>query len=418
MPIEITNDVFGYQAKDNGKKILTVFFCDVTFPYRKYQERTVCEIRDVVLYQANISQKTEAMHLIYKKIEEDYGEPPYIPAELDYDAKKILSILFSQGLIPKIQLLEPEFEQYKHDLSSSKAGKAAKANIVATTTKLYVSSTPRYGALPKKSSVIERAPRSYNKDRTQQLLRHVATQLFHFCKVNHYEPVEVQLLYLEGSLVIATNSIEATNFLSAQLTPELLKHILCTTYLVPDEQESKALSRFARKLKARVYGKHTFAHKREQIIQKLLREFKKSVIDTRNLAKINFEPGQIYLVTNINNGVQHAEMHLLQVLKFFEDQSGHAYGSPVIYGKKRPCFTCHISLTQAEQEGLEFSFNNYPGLFFFGELKRQTETSAQETVHTLTYYRDVYTSSSVPTNGYCTLSDSEDDGTPHAAHKI
>lgn len=400
MTIKITNYAYSYRATSNGAPILTVQITEVTLP-NGYLERTVCEIEQIKQHGSTSEQSLEAIKLIFDKILEDYGEYPYIPSTLEDNEKKVLDPLIKSGFITKRQLLDPELESYSHDLKQT----ATRNSIAGLTTKQKQVNLNQSGFLPKERAIEKRMPRSYSKERSEQILRHVSTQLYNYCKSRDLKPIEVQMMYLGTSLVIATNSAAVTKALYAELNPKRLKRVLTTAFAKHDGIERKISARFASKIASRIYGDYAFKHRRDQVIKDVLQNAQMLEIDTNNLEGFDYQPGVIYFVTGCD--VTHAEMHLLKILKHFRVILDDAYGETVIYGKKRPCFTCHSALEATHQEGLEFSYNPRRGPLFLEEFRNQSESNASNTIEALTYQRPVYETKYCERYGYCTLSDSE-----------
>lgn len=403
MPIEITNDFLGYHAKDGNRQIISIQIFEVTTLDNNNSEKTVCRIESIERYGAASEQETEAVQLIFGAIAEEYDDEPYIPGDLDGEEKEVLSPLFTKGLISKNQLLDPEFENYSHDLSQKKV----RESLASSATTQRVANQTRTGYFPRKSTIITRHPRNYKSERSEQILRHMATQLYNFCKANDHNPTEVQIMYLGGSLVIATNNESVTRFLDGNINTNNMKNILTTTFKKHKGIETEISARFAAKLQNRIYGEYIFASKRDKIIKSLLQNVNKLEIDMNKLKELKFIPGSIYFVTN-SKIAAHAEMHLLKVLECFYFDADDSNGGPVIYGKKRPCFTCHSTLQAQNEEGLDFVYNPRRGLFFLGEFKVQEESVAESTTHELVYSGNVY-ESYPERSGYCTLSDSEEE---------
>jgi len=107
---------------------------------------------------------------------------------------------------------------------------------------------------------------------------------------------------------------------------------------------------------------------------------------------------------------RHAEENLMDILEHRLTKLEFLTETPIIVGKKRPCFTCHARLTSlvAEESGIELEFNPNKGLLYKMAAYKQDKKSAKATAESLVYSSEVFVSTAGG-SGYATMSDSEED---------
>ncbi len=246
--------------------------------------------------------------------------------------------------------------------------------------------------------LIARKPRSYKKERTAQLLRQCATQIFLAAKKeeNLKELVEVQIMVLDANLVITVNPARLSTtfsqwFLQYQgdLTP-----LLSQIHDIPSEYGSKIWStRHALKLQYSLFNSTTIKlpisdcpedQKQAYTIANLFKNANLTALPTldiddsyqlcaqnqRDLQEFFADPNlkDRILILAVNN-TPCPEMHAEEYLKilFQHRQRTKPNLTSIVQGKKRPCLSCapaieHIGAANITRPGLFFRsyFNKAP----------------------------------------------------------
>ena len=296
-------------------------------------------------------------------------------------------------------------------------GKSARLKVASQRTKPAFSSASDNGAYPIGAKIVKRKARSYKGNRDIQILRHITTQLYGFCRTNKVDAIEVQAMYYENSLYIATNIINATRLIADVLkNGQAMKAALTSAYSCGNSSKQKISRRHAHKIRTRIYGDFDLGNERANLIKTLLNsnllKVKSLDISSLNTNRHIFkhESNNIYVVTNRSQGlVRHAEEDLMDILEAIYKVHGRLSEEPLIYGKRRPCFSCYSRLDSLQDENGPYAkFNQNPGLFFAAAFCSQSPVAATETFLRLSTVSTIYESADDP--GYNTLSDSGDDG--------
>lgn len=303
-----------------------------------------------------------------------------------------------------------EFEAHK---------KQSMQNLIASTTKSRTGFSYS-GFLPHNSTMQIRDPRSFSKERFAQLLRQIATQLYHFCCSQELKPIEVQIMYLNGSLFISANTKESVVAMSALLSDkDAFREALTTAYSYEGSEpvDRKISARHAAKLASRLYGDYNFEDPRFVAVKTILNgEATMIPVVLPNLSNIN-GAGNIYFVSDKLKADRHAEENLLDVMVAFTLEVVDAKSKPAIFGKKRPCFNCHARLEAVSRKMQDdfsmkttpFDFNPNKGLLFKGAAERQlkNEDSAEASAASLGKYSHIIYTSKEGDSSYATASDTE-----------
>lgn len=192
---------------DNSQPIISVNTYTTTVPKGKYEEEELCTIDEIICISNNVEQQLTALKEIFIHVRDEFEHYPGIDNYftcLDSKERALISRLIERGDIPRQLLMDTEDSIGTLNSSS----KSAVKNLVDTTTKSRTGFS-RSGFLPYNSILKVREPRSYAKERFSQLLRQMATQLYHFCCSNGHEPTEIQIMYFKHCLFISANSKEA-----------------------------------------------------------------------------------------------------------------------------------------------------------------------------------------------------------------
>lgn len=420
---------------EDDRLILTVDTREITIPKGKYEEEDLCIIESIVSGEdATKDEQLIALKEIFFHLRDEYDHFPGIDNtddNLDYNACKLIETLIASGHIPKEQLIDSEDSLAQFNAGNQEAMK----NLIASTT------TPRTktsfgGYVPYNYKLHVSSPRSFSKERFPQLLRQIATQLYHFCRSMGFNPTEVQIMYFNDSLFISANTQKAVFDLMTLLkSKDDFKKALITPYNYKgaDSFDRKTSARHAKKLKARLYGDYESTDTRFLMVQKILNSEPSKIsliIDDKDetcYSKIE-GIGNIYFVTHTLKADRHAEENLLDIIDnlFADCYLKGMELKPAIFGKKRPCFTCHARLEAnlnqiKENFNNSFEFNPNKGLLFMGAAERQLKntTSAEASAASLgSYTHDIYTSKGGDSS-YATESDSEIENTDEKeAHQM
>jgi hypothetical protein len=419
MKIEKSHD--GYHAfNDANEMVLSVTTYETTMPKNGYEEEELCTIDAICFYGKTKAQEQAALKEIFVFIRDEFGRYPGIDnhfSTLDAEESELIATLISEGYIPKQLLLNAEESMCGAEVANQKVMQ----NLMNATTEPRVPNNTRSGYIPYTSEIKTRVPRNFAKERTAQLLRQIATQLFHFCCSRDLNPTEVEVMYLNKSLYISANSKQAVNMMNAQLqTKEAFKAVITASYSYNgcSSFDTKTSKRHAAKLLARLYDGAFFnsnTDKRAVELWGLLSTFAQAhTIILPDLTPIKKEPG-IYFVCNKFKADRHAEENLMDILDAAYPDVLDAPNKPAIYGKKRPCITCHSRLNNTAQTWIEdfslhhmpFDFNHNNGLLFKNAAYKQKGRVASATASTLGQYSSNVYISTDGGSGYATVSDSE-----------
>lgn len=268
--------------------------------------------------------------------------------------------------------------------------------------------------------VVVRSPRTFSGHRTEQLLKQVATQLYAYYKqcIGQPDPVEIQCLFVQNggvsaNLYIASNNMHATKKLYEVLQDETLEDILQKAYEKFNEAELKKRSkRYAGKIQQRVFSGELFKSENDldnenlQLLICLLNEMNVNQVNLTkdsSIDKAKHIDNSIYFLTKYQTGTKydgrHAEEWLMDLIENFND-----YDQALMYGKKRPCFTCFGRMYDSDVE-----HNENPGLAWKTRFLQQSPQSASNTINA-THDYPAHVSKNGDTS-YCTDSDSECDYT-------
>lgn len=242
--------------------------------------------------------------------------------------------------------------------------------------------------------------RSYRTTRARQVLRHVASQLFHAaCHQDLlHNPVEVEALFFCNNLFIASNYDDTAKCLYHLVQSNGLKDILITPYQPPSSIRTTLLrdewcrrsKRYARKLRNRVFAEHinlpaadkSVDSQYAKKIAEVLREAQVELLDVTDVVNIDYALSQdkkIFIVSHGKNGLspRHAEEWLVDIVdraSVFKINS-----RSIIAGKKRPCVACYSRMRSSVIK----DYNSYPGKFWLHTIEKQPDCIAKETLCTL-----------------------------------
>jgi hypothetical protein len=427
--MKITVEGPEYVAYDeHDLRILAVGAHTVTIPVNGYGEKDLCVVEAIYDYGRPLALEQQALKAIFEAIREEFGEFPYVDNQnfgLDEKELQLLSYLIEAGLLP---------EKYQTDLefsigSPALARKEVKKNLINATTDERVPGSRFNGHVPSASKVITRRARNFANARTEQLLRQIATQLYNLCCRAGLDPIEVQVMHAAGSLFISTNIATTTRVLHKYLVDaEKFKSVLARAN--SDQTRSKddlrISSRHGKKLHQRLYGSCKFADARANDIKQLLQEkFETHLIslpETRNKSSTIKTPPYyrgrgIYFIEYPFKKDRHAEENLMDMLENMLKVTGLPDGNnPAIFGKKRPCFTCHSRLAYISRKYSEelsqppnwLEFNPHMGFLYKGAAYMQGLAEAEATATALAYAGAVHVSE-IGDSSYATGSDSDDE---------
>ncbi|WNV87993.1 hypothetical protein [Umezawaea sp. Da 62-37] len=206
-------------------------------------------------------------------------------------------------------------------------------------------------------------PRSYADDRVAQLLRHLSTALFEAVRQD-VEEQEVQCMYVEGGpLVVCANQAASIGAIAAKRAEALVPEVPTGS---PSERRVEKLAgvlaekdkRYGRIVKS-LSGDPRALEVFVELVE-ALRDFKANPVDllriTANTLVDVIGTREMCLLDSTGIGCPHAEQSLVAALVF----SGHK-GRTHIRGKKRPCWTCYLTLLLAREAGFDIEFNPRPG---------------------------------------------------------
>lgn len=418
--MRIEEEYDGYSAyNDQNEKVLSVSGYITEEIINKYEgEEEVYTIYAINFYDKGKTQEQTALKEIFKHIQNEFGRYPGIDnhfSSLDGEESELIGSLVADGYIPKQLLLNTEEAMSSPNLSDKKVIK----NLIESTSYSRTGFS-QSGFLPHNSTLKEREPRSFTKERLPQLLRQIATQLYHFCCSHSLEPTEIQIMYFNSSLFISANSKDAVSAMSKLLSaPSSFMNALITAYDYEGASpvDKRISARHAKKLLTRLYGKFDCNDSRFLDVKSIIGGFTSTFL-TESQKFTSFKEGRnIYFVCNKLKSDRHAEENLMDIVENFPLEIIDAKLKPAIFGKKRPCFTCHARLNAESKKITEefslrykpFDFNPNKGLLFKETAYKQAKhaLSATETSVTLGSYSDVIYTSKIGGSGYATVSDSD-----------
>lgn len=223
--------------------------------------------------------------------------------------------------------------------------------------------------------------RGYGEDRLQQILRHLASQLYFRWKyhLNIEELEDVQVLCVEQPLrkpilFITTSPTRLAHQAMTDFQIKTFHTMLASAYTTIDNDVTieRLSRRFSKKMKHRVWGRNISKHSRQsRAISHLIecddRKVHTVIIKTGSVEIRNFEAvdNTAYLVTIEDAAWQdsHGELLLATLFDYFKlevDITG------TIYGKGRPCMTCFMQLKETNVT----KYNVNPGLFQLPNVKK------------------------------------------------
>lgn len=418
--MRVEEECYGYAAyNEQNEKILVVRGYTTKAFINKYEgEEDVYTIYAIDFYGKGKAQEQIALKAIFKHIQNEFGRYPGIDnhfSSLDGEESELIGTLIAHGYIPKQLLLNPEGAMSSPNVSDKKVIK----NLIESTSESRTGFS-QSGFLPHNSILKERQPRSFNKERFPQLMRQIATQLYHFCCSRNLKPTEIQVMYFNSSIFVSANSKEATSAMSILLsTPAIFKSALIAAYDYEGAStiDKKISARHAKKLLARLYGEFDCNDSRFLDVKSTISGFTSTFL-TEAQKFTDFKDGKnIYFVCNKFKADRHAEENLMDIVENFPLEVIDSKLKPAIFGKKRPCFTCHARLNAESKKLTEefslrdkpFDFNPNKGLLFKETAYKQAKhaLSGTETSVTLGSYSDVIYTSKIGDSGYATVSDSD-----------
>jgi hypothetical protein len=242
------------------------------------------------------------------------------------------------------------------------------------------------------ASPIKRAPCSYHRERTSQLLRQIASQIYLYANSipEWDDPIECQCLFVvkeeKVNLILAFNKTNKDNQASiasqllTKMSAESLESILTRPHKPAGNRQTSAedilrTRRHAQKLRQRifeptcpidpVYADDAYDF---NLLRELLRKQKifqaLDLNNPENLAAAQEPQNQVFFVTRYTSGPEgrHAERWLLDIYRE-QNNIDRAY----MFGKKRPCVTCHNALTVTA-----IHHNPHHGLLFLNQGEKET----------------------------------------------
>lgn len=214
--------------------------------------------------------------------------------------------------------------------------------------------------------------RSFEQERVRQLLRQVATSVFGYVRdrLGKTGEQEVQVMLVNERLLISTNDDESIDALHLALTKKAKKVALKEhenafgKVLRGDWDRHLRSVRTARKLGRVLDKKRLDTNPAASLLRAMSRA--KQVIEVLDLSDGDAEVvdnvhgrGKVILVKG--SPLPHAEQKLVHALVL----SGHT-GAAEVYGKKRPCYGCSLTLKYVKEHGFpNLVFNPRPGGTWF-----------------------------------------------------
>jgi hypothetical protein len=224
------------------------------------------------------------------------------------------------------------------------------------------------------STITKRPVRSFANDRISQVLRHISTQLWAFCKdVHKTTMVEVEAMYAGGNVYVGANAREHSRLifkvLSCESTArEVLRYTAGGKSMLAERTErfAKKLRRL-RKTEYDVIEIERFEPKKiMEILLKSVPTWLDSATDYECLDSFG-TTGNLYVVYYSREGrCNHVEEKFMDVLS----RAGHKDGA-VVAGKMRPCATCFGRMRFMNQLGFSVEHSQHPGFLWLGRLLEQ-----------------------------------------------
>lgn len=260
------------------------------------------------------------------------------------------------------------------------------------------------------AKITKRPRRSFNKQRTAQVLRHLSTQLWAYCKDQHKTTmVEVEAMSAGGNLFIGANHAKSSRLIYSVLScGEQTAAVLRYTkggkgkLAILTKRFAKKLERLDRiafeDLRSSYYdAKYTL----DVLLTAQPRLLNTSDKDACKRAFASF--GELYVVYASKPGnCNHVEEKFMNLLA----NAAHKDGA-IVAGKMRPCGTCWGRMRWMNTLGFDVEHGQHPGFLW---LERLNEQPPQISKFTLQEYTKVGShTSSFGGSGYASDSDSEGD---------
>lgn len=229
--------------------------------------------------------------------------------------------------------------------------------------------------------VENRLQQSFSTQQTRQILRHISIQVFMYVRkqLGRTGEQEVQSMLVNGRVLVATNDGESIDMLVAALKKKAkakgqengLRDILTGRW----STEKRAV-RAGKKLKRVIAGTRA----KTVPVAKIVRAIPEKTEDCFEVMDLSGNDAR--LVTSVGGArkiifvkgspAPHAEQKLVHALV----QSGHT-GEAHVYGKKRPCFGCYLTLKYVKEHGFpNLIFNPNPGGTWYPPMKEFADHAA------------------------------------------
>lgn len=253
--------------------------------------------------------------------------------------------------------------------------------------------------------VNKRPYHTFSKNRERQLLRHIATQLFHAVKTKGIAETEIQVMHFGGSLFVSSNKLATGKEILKLVNEKTLKTVLTATYKLRLNEDKVRSLRYANKLKKRVFGKKIAIPKINGDIEDSLHAESVAailqngncrsldLIDPDAIAKALSTRNNIYIITGRPGGKgpnPHAEEFLVDIRDAMPSNDERS----AIAGKKRPCMGCSGRMHERIS-----NYNTFPGYFWLDTIKHKDKIVAKKIVDIL---KEQYTHVSTCKNGKTT----------------
>jgi hypothetical protein len=211
---------------------------------------------------------------------------------------------------------------------------------------------------------------SFSDERTRQVLRHVSTILFQHVKAVVSDEQEIESMLVNDRIVISANLSGSVSHL-ARLSPAQLAGLLTTLPEGADERTARVVGKMTQLLQGKRLKDLTFddPDERQEVasIVTMVRSMADSPAESSPTGSVdqvaawltsNDYRNRVLFVSGKDK--QHAEQHL--VLAYVH--SGLT-AKATIYGKKRPCMGCFMTLLFARDRlGKNITFNQRHGGFW------------------------------------------------------
>lgn len=257
-------------------------------------------------------------------------------------------------------------------------------------------------------TITKRPRRSFSDSRTAQVLRHISTQLWAYCK-DEYETtmVEVEAMSAGGNLYIGANDTEHSRLILDVLScgdrsSDVLQYTAGGKGIL-----AKRTTRFAKKLRrleTTSYDSIDVERVESKLLVEMILTCTPILLDASNSLECMASfasSGNLYVVWYSKSGrCDHIEEKLMDVL----ERATHKEGA-VVAGKMRPCATCFGRMSYMNKLGYSVEHGLNPGFLWLGRLQEQDQLVRK---HTLEKYKKTGSHvSTVGGSGYATESDSE-----------